>query len=180
VGRGCRGDPTPPPRARPACRCSAATARVTDGRPQPFGSPLWQLCPLPCERAADPVYWCLHVLRSSHVRIERVTIRGDWDIPNNDGGQGGGEGGVGTGLGWGCTMHKAVPPAGSSSGLHVPTHRLLAIGPCGTPPLTAPKAATPCTAIPGVHPPPPPTPPHPPVYRRYRRGRQPPRQHRRR
>ncbi|EFN59558.1 hypothetical protein CHLNCDRAFT_8203, partial [Chlorella variabilis] len=33
----------------------------------------------------DPVYWCLHVLRSGGVRISGVRIRGDWDIPNNDG-----------------------------------------------------------------------------------------------
>lgn len=34
---------------------------------------------------ADPVYWCLHVLRSQQVHVSQLSIRGDWDIPNNDG-----------------------------------------------------------------------------------------------
>ena len=34
---------------------------------------------------ADPIYWCLHVLRSQDVSIEGIVIRGDWGIPNNDG-----------------------------------------------------------------------------------------------
>ena len=35
--------------------------------------------------AADPVYWCLHVLRSQHISIDGIIIRGDWGVPNNDG-----------------------------------------------------------------------------------------------
>lgn len=33
----------------------------------------------------DPVYWCVHLVNSSHVRVQNITIQGDWNIPNNDG-----------------------------------------------------------------------------------------------
>ncbi len=35
----------------------------------------------------DPIYWTLHILRSSGVRVRGVTITSDWDIANTDGAQ---------------------------------------------------------------------------------------------
>lgn len=34
---------------------------------------------------ADPIYWGLHILRSSRVQVRGVNISSDWDIPNTDG-----------------------------------------------------------------------------------------------
>jgi polygalacturonase len=33
----------------------------------------------------DPAYWCIHVSGSRGVSIHNITIRGDWEVPNNDG-----------------------------------------------------------------------------------------------
>lgn len=57
----------------PAACCGTAVS------PQAYTCPH---APLP----PDPVYWCLHVLHSGGVDISGISIRGDWSIPNNDGG----------------------------------------------------------------------------------------------